>query len=273
MEATPIMCGIFGFILKKPLPLVKVFRVLKELEVSQYPNENQPLGGYGAGVAIMLPDGNILSEKVGKTAGSPVDEVARIMDKKRYMNARLTKASVLIGHVRYPSPGNMKNVEAKETAQPYIGSFEPNLTVASAHAGQVENYQELKAKLKAHTFESERLGFIDSEIIPHYFAELFSAQADSDKAVYDLLSDLAGSNSAALLQVDSENAILHLIYKGKARGLTVWTNDDEEVIFCSRPEPIKEHLKPLLTNNKFKEKVIINWEENAGLKLSFPAIF
>ena len=102
------------------------------------------------------------------------------------MNARLTKASVLIGHVRYPSPGNMKNVEAKETAQPYIGSFEPNLTVASAHAGQVENYQELKAKLKAHTFESERLGFIDSEIIPHYFAELFSAQADSDKAVYDL---------------------------------------------------------------------------------------
>ncbi len=267
------MCGIFGFILKKPLPLIKVFRILKELEASQYPDENQPLGGYGAGVAVMLPDGNVLSEKVGKTSDSPAAELAEIMNKKRYMNARLTKAGVLLGHVRFPSPENMKNMEAKENAQPYIGHFEPELTVVSVHNGKVENYQELKAKLKAHIFESDRIGFNDSEIIPHYFAEVFNEQEDSDKAVHELLGALAGSNAAALLQVDSENAFLHLIYKGKARGLTVWTNNNEEVIFCSRPEPVQEQLKPILIKNKFKEKAIINWQENAGLKLSFPAIF
>ena len=267
------MCGIFGFILKKPLPMVKVFRVLKDLEVSQYPNEEHPVGGYGAGVAVMLPDGNILSEKVGKTSNSPVTELAEIMSKKRYMNAKLTKAGVLVSHVRFPSPENMRNMEAKENAQPYIGHFEPELTVVSVHNGKVENYQELKAKLKAHIFESDRIGFNDSEIIPHYFVEVFNQQEDSDMAVHELQGALGGSNAAALLQVDNENALLHLIYKGKARGLTVWANDNEEVIFSSRPEPVEKHLKPLLIKNKFTKKAVIKWQENAGLKLSFPAVF
>jgi hypothetical protein len=39
------MCGIFGFILKKPLSLNKVFAVLKKLEASKYPDETQPVGG------------------------------------------------------------------------------------------------------------------------------------------------------------------------------------------------------------------------------------
>ena len=92
-------------------------------------------------------------------------------------------------------------------------------------------------------------------------------------AAHSTIEALAGSNAAALLQIDNENAVLHLIYKGKARGLIVWTNNEGEVIFSSRPEPIEKHLKPLLTKNKFKEKAIIKWQENAGLKLSFPAIF
>lgn len=267
------MCGIFGFILKKPLQLTKVFQVLKELEVSQYPDEDTPLGGYGAGIAIMLPDGNVFTEKVGKTSESPVTELAEIMTKKRYMNAKLTKAGVLIGHVRYPSSEHMKNFDAKESAQPYIGHFEPELTVVSAHNGRIENWQKLREKLKVHVFESDKVGFIDSEIIPHYFVEVLNEQEDADAAVYDLLSELAGSNSAALLQIDSENAVLHLIYKGKAQGLTVWANSNEEVIFCTRTEPVEEKLKPILNKGKFKKKVLINWQENAGLKLSFPAVF
>ena len=75
-----------------------------------------------------------------------------------------------------------------------------------------------------------------------------------------------------MLQVDEENAFLHLIFKGKARGLKVWTNDKGEVIFCSRPEPVEEEFKALLAIGKFTEKVTINWKEDAGLKLSFPAI-
>jgi glucosamine 6-phosphate synthetase-like amidotransferase/phosphosugar isomerase protein len=268
------MCGIFGFILKKPLSMNKVFNILKRLETSQYPDEDQPVGGYGAGVAVMLNDGNIISEKVGKTVDvSPVAELASIMKTAKYMGSKLAKAQVLIAHVRFPSSENMGTVKYKEAAQPYLESFEKNLRIVSVHNGNVKNYKELKAKLKPHTFESEKIGPIDSEIIPHYFGEALNELENADAAAYDLISALEGSSAIALLQVDEENALLHLIHKGAARGLIVWTNDKCEVIFCSRPEPVKAELKTLLKTGKFKEKIVINWKEEAGLKLSFPATF
>jgi len=261
------MCGIFGFILKKPLSMKKVFDILKRLESSRYLDEEQPVGGYGAGVAVMLPDGDIISEKVGKSAGSPVAQLADLM------KPGLKNAQVLIGHVRFPSPQNMGTVRYKEAAQPYVEHFEPQLTIVSSHNGNVENYKELKSQLKTHVFESEKVGLIDSEVIPHYFGEMINELESTDDAVYNLLCALKGSSAAALLQVDEENAFIHLIHKGKARGLIVWTNESGEMIFCSRREPVEAELKERLAVGLFKEKIIINWKEEAGLKLSFPVIF
>jgi glucosamine 6-phosphate synthetase-like amidotransferase/phosphosugar isomerase protein len=261
------MCGIFGFILKKPVSMTKVFQVLKKLETSQYPNEAQPVGGYGAGVAVMLSDGNVISEKVGKTdAESPASQL------EKTLKARLPDATVLLGHVRFPSSELMGTVMYKEATQPYVENFEKDLTIVSVHNGKVENCVDLKARLKSHVFESEKAGFIDSEVIPHLLGELLNETESTNAAVYELLTSLKGSNVAALLQIDSENAFIHLIHKGKARGLTVWTNDKGEVVFCSRPEPVQEVLNSVLASGKFKEKVSINWQEDAGLKLSFPAM-
>jgi glucosamine 6-phosphate synthetase-like amidotransferase/phosphosugar isomerase protein len=139
------MCGIFGFILKNPVSMKKVFQVLKKLEVSKYPGEAQPLGGYGAGIAVMLPDGDVISEKVGKTADLPVAVLDELVAKSTFMNAKLEKASILLGHVRFPSPENMKTANFKEGAQPYVEHFEKDLTIVSTHNGTVENYKELKA--------------------------------------------------------------------------------------------------------------------------------
>ena len=261
------MCGIFGFYLKKPLSMTKVFDVLKKLEVSRYPDEDQPLGGYGAGVAVMLKDGDVISEKVGKNQDSPVTELVGLVKPK------LKNAQVLLGHVRFPSPQNMGTVKYKEAAQPYVENFEKDLSIVSVHNGNVENYKDLQAKLKTHVFESEKIGLIDSEVVPHYFGEMINELESTDAAVYELLNAIKGSSAAALLQIDEENAFLHLIYKGSARGLIVWTNDKGEVIFCSRPEPVKEVLSKLLAKGKFKKKIFINWKEDAGLKLSFPVVF
>jgi glucosamine 6-phosphate synthetase-like amidotransferase/phosphosugar isomerase protein len=158
------MCGIFGFILRKPQSMNKVFQVLKRLETSQYPDESEPVGGYGAGVAVMLSDGNILSDKVGKVdAASPVAELEKLV------KGKLGNASVLLGHVRFPSTELMNTVKYKEAAQPYVEHFETDLTVASVHNGKVLNCAALKARLKTHVFESEKVGFVDSEVIPHFF--------------------------------------------------------------------------------------------------------
>jgi hypothetical protein len=82
-----------------------------------------------------------------------------------------------------------------------------------------------------------------------------------------------GGNSVAMFHIDKENAFLHLVHKGKTRGLTVWTNVKDEVIFCSRPEPVTEEFERLLARDRFKEKMSIKWREDAGVKLSFPISF
>jgi glucosamine 6-phosphate synthetase-like amidotransferase/phosphosugar isomerase protein len=125
----------------------------------------------------------------------------------------------------------------------------------------------------AHVFESGKVGLLDSEIIPHYFGEILNEAEDVDEAVYELLCTLKGSNSVTMLHVDDENAFLHLVHKGKTRGLTVWANEKNEVIFCSRPEPVVEELKEVLVRGKFKEKASIKWLEDAALKPSFPIAF
>ncbi len=261
------MCGIFGFIMKKPVPLPLVFKTLQKLEASQYPNEPRPVGGYGAGIAALLNDGSVLSDKVGKTADSPAAHLAEIMKPK------LSEASVLIGHVRFPGWEFMKSAPYKEAAQPYIEHFEPALTIVSAHNGRVQNVKDLAGRLKGHVFESEKVGVIDSEIIPHYFSELINETQDTDAALYRLFCDLQGSNALAMFQIDDENAFLHLIHRGATRGLTVWANEKDEVIFCSRPEPVMEEFERILLRDKFKEKISIKWREDAGLKLSFPINF
>ncbi len=265
------MCGIFGFILDKPLSMKKVFAVLKKLETSKYANEEFALGGYGAGIAIMMADGDVRVEKVGKTADSPAAELEEIVKKACVMHAELDNAKVLLGHVRMPSAENMGTVKFKEAAQPFVGHFEQDLTVVSVHSGVVDNWKALRADLKKHIFESEKSGkFIDSEVIPHYFGEILLQLEDADSAAYELLNTLKGSNVAALLQIDAENAFMHLVYRGTPRGLKVWENEKGEVIFCSRAEPVENELESLLLSGKFKEKVSLSRNEDAGLKLSFP---
>lgn len=256
------MCGIFGFALKKSLPMARVFRVLEKLEVHQYPEEPLPLGGYGAGVALLLEDGNVLVEKVGKVGDFPARKLADVV--------KVDKASVLIGHVRNPSPEFMKTAKYRETAQPYVVEREPDVTVVSVHNGKVENYREIRKTLvSAHVFESEKFELVDSEVIPHFFEETLSEKEDVAEALYSFFCALRGSSAIALLQLGEEDSFLHLLHKGKTRGLTVWANDMNEVIFCTRKEVLSEELGNLFSKGRFKEKASIAYREEAGLALSY----
>ena len=258
------MCGIFGFTLTKPMPLARVFRLLEKLEIHQYPGELKPVGGYGAGIAILLNDGSVLFEKVGKVSNSPVRHLAKIV------NAKVNEASVLVAHVRMPSPEFIETASFKETAQPYVVEFDPNLTIVSVHNGKVENYKELREKLgQKHVFESEKIQLIDSEVIPHYFEELLKEMENVDEALDMLFYALKGSNTIAMLQVDEEDTFLHFIHKGKTRGLTVWANEQGEIVFCSRREPLMESFGSILLEDGFTEKASIPWGVEKNLKLSF----
>jgi glutamine phosphoribosylpyrophosphate amidotransferase len=243
--------------------MARVFRVLEKLEVHQYPQEKLPLGGYGAGVALLLEDGNVLVEKVGKVEDSPARKLAEMV--------KVDKASALISHVRMPSPEFIKTAKYKETAQPYVVEREPNLTVVSVHNGKVENYKEIRKTLGgAHVFESEKFELVDSEVIPHFFEETVNEKEEVTEALYSFFCALQGSGAIALLQLGEEDSFLHLFHKGKTRGLTVWTNDDNEVIFCTRKEVLKEELGDLLSKDRFEEKASIGYRQEAGLVFSYP---
>ena len=260
--AVTCMCGIFGFIFKSPVPMTLALTVLEKLEIQKFANEPTPVGGYGAGIATLDQDGGIVHWKIGKVGQAlPAKQLANSVD--------ASKASVLIGHVRMPSPEFMATAKFKETAQPYVVERDPELTVASVHNGKVQNYEELRAKLgKAHKFESEKFELIDSEVIPHYFEELLSEE-EADDALYSLLCSLQGSSAVGLLQSSEENVFVHLIHRGRTRGLTVWVNGRNEMVFCSRKQALTQQFRNILVKGKFKEKVSIAYNEDAGLKLSF----
>jgi glucosamine 6-phosphate synthetase-like amidotransferase/phosphosugar isomerase protein len=259
------MCGIFGFALKDSVPMASVFRVLERLEVHQYPNEETPVGGYGAGVAVLEDDGSIVFEKVGKDNDvSPVKELAKIV--------AVGEASVLVGHVRMPSPEFMNTARFRETAQPYIVRRDSGLAVVSVHNGMVRNYKELRAKLgKEHVFESERaVRLIDSEVIPHVFVELLSEKQDAHEALLELFWRLQGPSAIALLHVEKKEGFLHFVHKGGTRGLSIWTNDKRELVFCSREESLVREFGSILSKGGFSKKFAIGWRENVGLVLSHP---
>jgi glucosamine 6-phosphate synthetase-like amidotransferase/phosphosugar isomerase protein len=267
LEGAITMCGIFGFALRRHIPMVKVFRVLQKLEAHKYPNEPKPVGGFGAGVAILKNDGSILLEKVGKDSDVfPAKRLSEIV--------KIDEASVLIAHVRMPSPQFMETAKFRETAQPYVAKCYSNLTVVLVHNGYVANYKEIEAKLdKRHVFESKKVGLIDSEIIPHLFEELLLEKTDTTEALDALFNFLKGRNAIGLLQIEKEHAFIHLIHKKWSRGLTVWTNSKKEVVFCSRREPLMEIFGNMLKIGKFEEKVFIPYHKNANLRLSFPLAF
>ncbi|MEM3696899.1 MAG: hypothetical protein QXQ94_05260 [Candidatus Bathyarchaeia archaeon] len=258
------MCGIFGFALKRHVPMVKVFRVLQKLEVHQYPNEPRPVGGFGAGVAILKKDGSILLEKVGKSYDvSP----ARLLSE----TVNVSEAYVLVGHVRMPSSQFMETARFRETAQPYVTQCLPDSTMISAHNGNVTNYNTIREKLGAkHIFESEKVELIDSEVIPHLFEELLLKKANPKEALEALFQTLEGSNTLSLLQIESNRLLLHFVHKGKTRGLTIWKNDDGEVVFCSRKEPLMEEFGDVLGEGEFRGQVSIQYGEEASLKMTIP---
>jgi len=256
------LCGIFGFALTKPVPLSGVFRVLERLEVCQYPGEETPVGGYGAGIALLLVDGSVIYDKVGKVNGSPARRLSEIM--------KTAKASVLLGHVRMPSPEFMQTAKLRETAQPYVVEHNPDCTVVSVHNGRVENYKQIRAELgRGHVFESERTELIDSEVIPHLFWQLLNEKSNANEALDELCSTLEGPSAIGMLQIDEEGTLLHFIHKGKTRGLTIWANKQDEIVFCSRKEPLTPEFASLLAEGKFEEKVSIGRREEKSLKLSF----
>jgi hypothetical protein len=99
---------------------------------------------------------------------------------------------------------------------------------------------------------------------------MLSEKEEVSDTLYSFFCALQGSSAIAMLQLGEEDSFLHLLHRGKTRGLTVWANDRNEVVFCSRKEILIEELGNLLSRGKFEQKASIPYKEEAGLLLSYP---
>jgi len=262
------MCGIFAYMGHQPIPITKAIQILRTLETEQEPNEPTPVGGHGAGIAYLNPKHEFTLVKVGKTQRrSPIHNL-----KQQLPNLATIQSQIILGHVRRASPEFIDTIQHAECTQPYKPHCTHKLNVISAHNGYLENYQQLKTQLQTkHCFESEPIKLIDSEIIPHLYEEQLTKTKNPTKAAHKLHEQTQGRNTIITLHTntDTNQAHLNVIQKGKTRGLTIWTNPDNEVLICSREKPTLTTFTKILTENNYQKITHITRNDSVNLEAHF----
>lgn len=262
------MCGIFAYLGREPIPISEVLEILRILESEQEPGEKSPVGGDGAGIAFLNEKNTLSLAKVGKTRGSPVDDLML------QLGRTLCDSRLILGHVRRASPEFKATIGRKECTQPYQPTCVHSLRFASAHNGKVENYLGLKKRLRSgHRFESAKFKLIDSEVIPHLFEDLLAEAKDPRKAMHSVFEQIEGTdtqgNTVVIIHADLDEPYLNAIQKGKTRGLMVWINPNNEVLVCSRENPIKAVLNEFLAENKYEKLITVTRRDRVNILAHF----
>jgi glucosamine--fructose-6-phosphate aminotransferase (isomerizing) len=180
------MCGIVGYIGTQ----TAVDILLEGLERLEY-------RGYdSAGVATVL-EGKLNCVRAKGKLYNLREKVAREVDLAR----------IGIGHTRWATHGKPE----EHNAHPHMDS---DGKVAVVQNGIVENYQELREKLKSkgHQFLSET----DTEVIPHLIADLLPEKTEEDlnhpsaflKAVQQAVNQLEGAFAIAVLCSDYPDELI-----------------------------------------------------------------
>jgi len=168
------MCGIIGYIGSKEAYGILV-NGLKRLEYRGYDS---------AGIGI-------IDQKTGKIAlNKVVGRVENLKGKEKEL-----KGTIGLGHTRWATHG-----------KPTIENAHPHLDcsgkIAIVHNGIIENYLELKDRLKRHKFLSET----DSEVIAHLVEENY--KGDLKEAVFQTIKDLYGTYALCVIHSEKKEIVV-----------------------------------------------------------------
>ncbi len=172
------MCGIVGYIGKKEaLPIL--LQGLRDLEYRGYDS---------AGIAI-------IEKNNGKNTIKRVREVGKVDALVKKINQENLKGSVGISHTRWATHG----IVTEKNAHPHIAG---NGKLAIVHNGIIENYRDLKKKLKDQNLESET----DSEVLAKLIFENY--EGDLEKAVKKALILVRGTYGLLVMHRDHPNQLV-----------------------------------------------------------------
>lgn len=173
------MCGIFGMVVKEKRAInSEILTALKTLEYRGYDSW---------GVATVEGTKICIEKEIGKIGESVLG---------------LTSHSTAgIGHTRWATHGGV----TRENAHPHL-SFDERFAVV--HNGIIENYLELKEKLKTKipnlVFKSET----DSEVFAHLLA-FYAQSLSASEAFLKSLSEIKGLNALVVLDKENDNILAY----------------------------------------------------------------
>jgi glucosamine--fructose-6-phosphate aminotransferase (isomerizing) len=168
------MCGIVGIVSNKNI-VPEILEGLKKLEYRGYDS---------AGISLVNEDKINTIKKQGK-----IDKLEAAIHKNKKFSSNIG-----IGHTRWATHGK----PSEENSHPHLSD-----DVAIVHNGIIENYQELKERLKklGVKFKSQT----DSEVIPHLISFYFKKNGDKKRAVLSAIKDLKGAFALAIIFKGDEN--------------------------------------------------------------------
>ena len=186
------MCGIVGYIGSKQAQNV-LTGGLRRLEYR----------GYDSAGIVTLGEGATLLRAKGKVA----ELEAKVTSNK-------TNDGVGIGHTRWATHG----VPSEANAHPHRAG-----DIYLVHNGIIENYKELKAELKNHTFASET----DSEVLAALIDSLYDNDTPLESAVTQALQLVEGTYGIAVLSTREADKI---VVARSGSPLIIGVNGSETVI-------------------------------------------
>jgi len=165
------MCGIIGYVGKQQaLPIV--LEGLKRLEYRGYDS---------AGVAVL--NGGAGTIKTGGRVEDLRDKIDEI------------KGNIAIGHTRWATHG----VPSEKNAHP---QWDCDKEIFVVHNGIIENYKQLRDKLKSHKFVSET----DTEVLAHLIEEYY--ENNIEEAVRAALQQVVGAYAIAVIRKKEPDKIV-----------------------------------------------------------------
>ncbi len=249
------MCGIVGYIGdKQALPIL--LQGLRRLEYRGYDS---------AGVAVSDVKGKI----------KRVRSVGRIDDLIEKIKGQDLKGTIGIAHTRWATHGGV----TEENAHPHFGCAGKLVIV---HNGIIENYRELKERLKnKHEFKSET----DTEVLAHLIENYY--QGDFRQAVEQALFQVRGTYGLVAMHADHPDCLIAArlgspLVIGVGEGEYYIASDatpilsyTKKVIFLEDSEIAEITKQGFQTFNLKDENVIkcveeIDWNDEQAQKQGYP---
>lgn len=252
------VCGIFGFVSKDKIRAVPIIiDGLKRLEYRGYDS---------SGLAVLLDSRIYLNKKSGR-----ISELEKVIDLDIVGYAAISQT-------RWATHGKPTD----KNAHPHVDCGKKIFLV---HNGIIENYKELKIKLKenGHNFSSET----DTEVLAHMIEDFIAGGTTFEEAVRLTLKSVVGTYALAVLNKDDHQKIIIArnsspLLVGFADGVKYVASDASAIIAHTRKVTyLNDGEMAVLTPSDFRiatldrkavsrDQELIEWSHDEVKKNKFP---